>query len=101
MTPKNIAASATVRASGPLCTRCVQAFVAGQNGTRPKVPLKPTTPVRPAGIRIDPAPSPPCASGPRPAATAAAAPPEEPPGVVEVSHGFTAVGATKLSHMSL
>ena len=35
--------------------------------------MKPKTPQNPAGIRIDPAPSPPCASGPIPLATAAAA----------------------------
>lgn len=39
-------------------------------------------------MRIEPRPSLPCAIGTRPAATAAAAPPEEPPGVRPVSHGL-------------
>ena len=39
-------------------------------------------------MRIEPPPSLPCASGTMPAATAAAAPPEEPPGVRSVSHGL-------------
>ena len=38
-------------------------------------------PVKPAGMRIDPPPSPPDAMGSRPPATAAAVPPEDPPGV--------------------
>ena len=48
----------------------------------------PTTPQKAAGSRIEPpvsVPSVPCASR---AATAAALPPEEPPGVRERSHGF-------------
>jgi hypothetical protein len=40
------------------------------------------------GIRIEPPPSLPWASGARPAATAAAAPPLEPPGVRDLSHGL-------------
>ena len=39
-------------------------------------------------MRIEPPPSLPWASGTMPAATAAAAPPEEPPGVRSVSHGL-------------
>ena len=46
-----------------------------------------------AGIRIEPPPSEPCATGTRPAATAAAAPPLDPPAIREVSHGVTAGGA--------
>jgi hypothetical protein len=41
-----------------------------------------------AGIRIEPAPSLPWASGPRPAATAAAAPPLDPPGVLARFQGL-------------
>src|SRR5438105_1974110 len=44
-----------------------------------------------AGTRIDPAPSVPTAIGPRPAATAAAAPPLEPPGVCPRLHGLRAL----------
>ena len=41
-----------------------------------------------AGIRMEPPPSPACASGTMPLATAAAEPPLEPPGVRVVSHGL-------------
>ncbi len=39
-------------------------------------------------MRIEPPPSVPCAIGQSPAAVAAAAPPLEPPGVRDVSHGL-------------
>jgi hypothetical protein len=55
---------------------------------RPRVGFRPTSPQHEAGIRIEPPPSLPWASGSIPDATAAAAPPEEPPGVRSVSHGF-------------
>ncbi len=48
---------------------------------RPWVGFRPTSPVHDAGIRIDPPPSLAWAIGTMPAATAAAAPPLEPPGV--------------------
>ena len=60
----------------------------GYAGTRPKLGLSPTLPQNAAGMRTDPAPSVPTLSGPRPAATAAAVPPEEPPGVFDGSHGL-------------
>ena len=47
--------------------------------TRPKVGLSPTTPQCEAGMRIEPPPSAPSASGARPAATDAALPDDEPP----------------------
>src|SRR5437762_11390853 len=56
--------------------------------TGPYRGLRPTTPDRVAGCRIDPpvsVPSPPNASS---AATAAADPPLEPPGTRDKSHGF-------------
>ena len=52
--------------------------------------LKPNKPVNEAGIRIDPPPSAPIAAVANPAETVAAAPPLDPPGVIEVSHGFLA-----------
>ena len=55
---------------------------------RPRVGFRPTRPVHAAGMRIEPPPSLPCASGTMPPATAAAAPPLEPPGVRSVSHGL-------------
>ena len=48
----------------------------------------PTTPQRAAGWRIEPPVSEPSASGTMPAATAAAEPPEEPPGTRVRSHGL-------------
>src|SRR3954451_15820904 len=48
----------------------------------------PTTPQRPAGWRIDPPVSDPSASGAKPAATAAADPPDEPPGTRVRSWGL-------------
>src|SRR3954471_19846455 len=48
----------------------------------------PTTPQRPAGWRIDPPVSEPSATGAKPAATAAADPPDEPPGTRDVSCGL-------------
>ena len=44
-----------------------------------------------AGMRTDPAPSVPTLSGPSPAATAAAVPPEDPPGVLVGSHGLRVI----------
>ena len=48
----------------------------------------PTTPHRAAGWRIEPPVSEPKASGAKPAATAAALPPDEPPGTRVVSWGL-------------
>ena len=53
----------------------------GASETRPRVGLRPKTPQEAAGMRIEPAPSPAEAIGTRPAATAEAEPPLEPPGV--------------------
>ena len=51
----------------------------GGGGVRPRVGLKPKAPQHEAGMRIEPPPSPPLAMGRAPAATSAAAPPDEPP----------------------
>ena len=53
------------------------------------------------GMRTDPAPSVPTASGPIPDATAAAAPPDEPPGVIFVFQGFRVMPVRKLSVVPL
>ena len=52
--------------------------------------LMPVMPVSDAGWRIEPPVSVPVATGTRRAATAAAEPPDEPPGTREVSHGLWA-----------
>ena len=48
----------------------------------------PTTPQSAAGWRIDPPVSVPSESGAKPAATAAAEPPDDPPGTRSTSHGL-------------
>ena len=60
----------------------------GPSGTRARVGFSPNSPQHELGIRIDPPPSLPCAAGTMPAATAAAAPPDEPPAVRSRSHGL-------------
>src|SRR5688500_12898326 len=58
---------------------------------RPWLGLSPTRPEKPAGIRVEPPPSLAVATGTRPAATAAALPPDEPPGVRLRSHGLRVI----------
>ena len=53
----------------------------GPTGTQPRLGFRPTSPHAAAGTRIEPPESVPCAIGTMPEATAAAAPPLEPPGV--------------------
>uniref|UniRef100_A0A0A9CE47 Uncharacterized protein n=1 Tax=Arundo donax TaxID=35708 RepID=A0A0A9CE47_ARUDO len=55
---------------------------------RPAVGLKPTTPHSAAGIRTEPPPSTPRATGQRPAQTTAAEPLEEPPETLLTLYGF-------------
>ena len=57
---------------------------------RPWVGFKPITPDHEAGIRNEPPASLPVATGTHPAATAAAEPPDEPPGLRVASHGLPA-----------
>ncbi len=73
----------------------------GQVGTRPAVGLWPTMPLHVAGIRIEPPPSVPTASGPSPAASAAAAPPLLPPGLRSRFHGFRVMPVSGLSVTNL
>src|ERR671917_2314436 len=82
-----IAASRTVLVIGPRCERSPTAL-GGYCGTKPNDGLNPKMPQNEAGMRTEPAPSLPCASGPRPAATAAAAPPLDPPAVRPSCHGL-------------
>ena len=60
----------------------------GPSVMRPWLGLSPTRPQHDAGMRIDPPPSLAWANGTIPDATAAAAPPLDPPGVRVVSHGL-------------
>src|SRR5919197_628469 len=66
-------------------------------GMRPYEGLSPKMPQKAAGLRMDPPPSVPRANGPSPAATAAPAPPDEPPGVRSRFHGLRVTPKTRLS----
>jgi hypothetical protein len=61
---------------------------------RPRDGFNPTTPQHDAGMRIEPPPSPPWPSAHKPAATAAAAPPLDPPAVRVLSTGLRAGGGS-------
>src|SRR5690606_10379857 len=85
------AVSRTVRDTTP-CTPapCMGSAYAGPAGVRPRPGFSPTSPQQAAGIRIEPPPSLAPAHGTMPAATAAAEPPEEPPGERSSAHGLRA-----------
>src|SRR5699024_11466143 len=89
-------ASSTVRVIGPAWAKGPNGL-AGNMGIRPWVGLNPTMPQKAAGMRILPPPSVPTAQGPIPAATAAAAPPEEPPAVKRGSMGLQVMPESGLS----
>ncbi len=80
MAPNISAASRTVRVIGPRQETPGKAL-AGHIGMRPSVGFRPTRPDHAAGMRIEPPASVPICNGPNPAAPAAPAPDEEPPGV--------------------
>src|SRR6266404_4187154 len=88
MTSSSAAASRTVRATGADVPRPSEPEPYGDGDTRPRDGLIPRRPQHDAGMRIEPPPSLPCATGHSPAAVAAAAPPLDPPGVRDVSHGL-------------
>jgi hypothetical protein len=95
MTEKSSLASATVRAIGP--RDCMTVTSTSSLGIRSGVGRRPTTPQHEAGMRIDPPVSPPSAIEHMPAATAAALPPLDPPGVVPSRHGFCVGGNSVLT----
>src|SRR5690554_2831617 len=74
---------------------CMASCIFGPQGTRPRPGFKPNKPQQAAGIRIDPPPSLAPAKGTTPAATIAAEPPDEPPGV-----WFTFQGLRVAPHVS-
>src|SRR4051812_36185133 len=82
------AASCTVVAKGPIWSSDEAKAMRPYRDTRPYEGLKPTTPQSAAGWRIEPPVSEPSASGAHRAATAAADPPLDPPGVRSSAHGF-------------
>ena len=94
--------SSALRAIGPPTDSgpCVRRLGAGgtcpPRGTSPKLGLCPKMPQKCDGMRIEPAMSLPSSSDVNPAATAAAGPPDDPPGVLERSHGLLVVPYTGL-----
>src|SRR5579872_275126 len=85
------AVSLTVRLTTPSITRpLMMSPISGPSELRPRVGFSPTKPQQAAGMRMEPPPSLAWATGTTPAATAAAEPPEEPPGVRFTSQGFLA-----------
>ena len=88
-TSSSSAVSATVRVRKPAHAQPVPVLVdAGMSEMRPRWGFSPNSPQLAAGMRIEPAPSEAVAAAHRPAATAAALPPLEPPGVRSVSQGL-------------
>src|SRR5699024_10928306 len=86
MTSNRPAASSMVRVMAPSVVEC--SHPATPCGMRPRLGFSPTSPQHEDGTRIDPPPSEACATGAIPEATAAAAPPEEPPAVRCRFHGL-------------
>lgn len=83
------ALSRTLREMTPsVAAPCRCSATEGPAGTSPRPGLRPNSPQHAAGMRIDPPPSLAPATGTMPAATAAAAPPDEPPGVRLRSQGL-------------
>ena len=98
VTSRTAAVSRLVLAIGPLT---VNKPLPGGNGPplgiRPCEVFMPVNPHNAAGIRIEPPPSDPVASGTRPAASAAAVPPDDPPGVWARLQGLRVIPKGTLS----
>src|SRR5713101_4933665 len=88
MVRRMIATSRTLRASGPTWSKLAARGTTPWRLTLPKVGFNPTTPQRAEGMRMDPPVSVPNEAVAMQAATAAAEPPLEPPGLLCVSQGF-------------
>ena len=84
--------SATDRAIGPAWSSDRASGTTPSSGTAPNAPLSPTAPQYAAGRRIEPTVCVPIAPGTIRAATAAADPDDDPPGVRSSDHGLR-VGA--------
>src|SRR5205809_3622406 len=94
---RRAAESRTERVTAWFTEAPAQPSPTGAKETRPRDGFMPKSPVQDAGMRIEPPPSLACAAGTMPAATAAEAPPDEPPGVRERSHGLRATPKRSLS----
>ena len=88
MACKRAAQSGTSRVIGPTWSSELANATTPNRDTRPYVGLRPTVPVSAAGWRMDPPVSVPSAPKTIRAATAAAEPPELPPGLSSRFHGF-------------
>src|SRR5689334_12310507 len=89
MYSKAAAVSRTLRVSTPsTLMRWMYSLCTNGRGTRPRDALRPTRPQNEAGMRVEPPPSDDMLIGVIPAATAAAEPPDEPPGVRARFHGL-------------
>ena len=96
------ATSSTVVANGPFSATPNHEFGPRSAGTMPYPGLMPNSPRLAAGTLIEPMPSAPVGDRHRfPEATAAALPPEDPPGTRSVFHGFRviAIGESVLPQM--
>src|SRR6266852_5515540 len=82
------ATSFTVFANGPMWSSDEAKAISPYRDTRPYVGFKPTTPQNDAGWRIDPPVSEPSVTTAMSAATAAAEPPDDPPGTRFKSRGL-------------
>lgn len=102
ITSSSAALSRTVRVTTP-CTAapCIISPAPGPSGVSPRPGLRPTRPQHAAGMRVEPPPSLAPAAGTMPAATAAAEPPDDPPGVRVRSHGLRAGPQASGSLMAL
>src|SRR5208283_1384604 len=88
MASKIRAASTTLLVIGPITSRLKDRYRRPPLPTLPNDGLNPTTPQSAAGILTEPPVSDPKAPAQKPAATAAAEPPLDPPGILEESYGF-------------
>src|SRR5438552_10825488 len=88
MADSSVAASRTSRVSVPTWSGEDANAIRPNLEIRPYVGFSPTTPHSEAGCRTEPPVSVPRAHTASPAATAAAEPPDEPPGTRERSHGL-------------
>jgi hypothetical protein len=90
------ATSGTLRAIGPSTHRSSKAGKPSPRGTTPGLGRSPTIPQKLAGMRKDPPRQEPLASHTSPVASAAAAPPEEPPALRVKFHGLRVIPHTGL-----
>src|SRR5579872_163138 len=97
MTLSSSARSPTLRAIGPVTLSVVQGFPLAASGTRPGDGRNPTILQNAAGLRSEPPVSLPSAIGIIPQASDTAAPPLDPPQVLDKSYGFRVAPKTLLN----